>query len=456
MSEGIDLDFEGMLISQLLLSGALIDKVADKLEPEWFKDSANREIFTNLVDLTNQYGKLPHISTVAMHIKDNIKNPAVVKRTSDLLKEYNAKPIQDHEYIVDRTETWARESAFYSAIELAIQSADTNTNVTTDQVIAAMTNASTLDFSVDLGHDYFADAAKRYDMIKTKVNKLEFTLGILNDITNGGIERKTYNQILAGTNVGKTLIMTNLALDYTMQGLNVLYISLEMDAEKLGINIDARNTSTSISDVEHIEKAKYLDILENLGSSTQGKLKIKQFPSASKNVNHFRALCRELKLHENFVPDVVFIDYIGLMTSTRIAASSGTNAYYKAISEELRGWAIEDNIALWSASQTNRGGRNSANIELTDASESIGQYDAADFVLGAMRTPELDLQGALLMKQLKSRYGDKSKRTMFLLGCEFEKYSIYEIDNTDFEREQGTVEVDLDARDKEKFGSLII
>jgi hypothetical protein len=147
-----------------------------------------------------------------------------------------------------------------------------------------------------------------------------------------------------------------------------------------------------------------------------GQLYIKQYATGGANANTFRALINELKLKKGFVPDVIIIDYLGICGSCRIKQYT-ENSYtlVKAIAEELRALAFDTNTLIWSAAQTTRGGWDASDMSMSDVAESAGLVHTADFMLGVIETEELAQQGLQLIKQLKSRYGDKMINNKFTL-----------------------------------------
>jgi len=153
--------------------------------------------------------------------------------------------------------------------------------------------------------------------------------------------------------------MCHVAAGCLTQNYNVLYITLEMAEEKIAERIDANLLNVSLDDLMNMPKDMYEKRMGKLQGSVKGKLIIKEYPTASAHVGHFRALLHELKLKKKFTPDVIYIDYLNICASSRIKGLSGSvNTYslIKAIAEELRGLAVEFNVPIWSATQTNRNG----------------------------------------------------------------------------------------------------
>jgi KaiC/GvpD/RAD55 family RecA-like ATPase len=272
-------------------------------------------------------------------------------------------------------------------------------------------------FNTNIGHDYFGSSYERFMSYKNKAKKVPFSIKILNMITKGGAEFGTLNLILAGVNVGKSLGLCSLAADYLKDGHDVLYVSMEMAEEVVGKRIDAALLDISMDDIDEglITESEFVRKIEARRNKGCGRLIIKQFPTGGANVNHLHNLMSELELKKGFKPTVVIVDYLGIMSSSRMKYSENSYTMVKAISEELRGFAIEHNVVCWSAAQTNRSGWDNLDVQMGDIAESAGLAATADFILAVMESDELAEINQQKFKQIKSRYGDKSKMSSFLL-----------------------------------------
>lgn len=219
-------------------------------------------------------------------------------------------------------------------------------------------------------------------------------------------------------NTGKSLGLCSLAADYLSQGRNVLYISMEMAEHVCAKRIDANLLDVGLDELDdgNISFAEYKARMERVKAKGMGKLIIKQYPTSGANANHFRALIKELKIKKNFVPEVIMVDYLGICSSTRVRGTENSYVLVKAIAEELRGLAVETNTILWTGAQTTRGAWDASDIDMADVAESAGLPATADFMLAIIETDELAQMGVQMMKQIKSRYGDKNTWNKFNVG----------------------------------------
>lgn len=233
------------------------------------------------------------------------------------------------------------------------------------------------------------------------------------------------------TGAGKSLFLCHFAASYLSQGKNVVYITLELAEEEIGKRIDANLLNVTFDTLQSMGKDDYENAFQKLKKKTEGRLYIKEYPTASASVNNFRALLNELKLKKRFVPDVVIVDYLNICASSRIKSGSDANSYtyVKSIAEELRGFAVENNIVLWSATQTNRSGYGNSDAGLENTADSFGLPATADFMALIYAGEELQTLDQIMVKQLKSRYNDISKLEKFNVGVDKSKMRLYDVDD---------------------------
>ena len=249
--------------------------------------------------------------------------------------------------------------------------------------------------------------------------------------TNGGLPNKTLNIALAGTGVGKSLFMCHCAAANLSRGLNVLYITLEMSEERIAERIDANLMNVTMDELGEMDKDTYDKKLSRVKNKTTGKLIIKEYPTASAHSGHFRALLEELKMKREFVPDIIFIDYLNICASARVKpVVANSYTYIKSIAEELRGLAVEFNVPVWSATQLTRGGYGSSDPDLTDTSESFGLPATADFFVALIVTEQLEQLNQIMVKQLKNRYADPSRHKRDVIGVDKTKMRLYDVEQS--------------------------
>ena len=417
------------ILSNLLHDEVYARKVLPFIRDEYFEERTDRVLFQQIADYVKSYDGLP--TKEVLHIeaekRDDLTQDefSLVENLIDALHESTS----ERAWAEDTTESWCKERAIYLALMKSIQIADgQDEKHGNDAIPDILKDALSVGFDQHVGHDYIDDSEGRYEYYHRKENKIEFDLEMFNKITAGGISNKTLNIALAGTGVGKSLFMCHYASSVLLQGKNVLYITCEMAEEKIAERIDANLLNTNIKEVAELPKTVFEKKVNKLREKTQGKLIIKEYPTASAHVGHFRSLLSELKLKKNFIPDIIFVDYLNICASSRYRSAVNVNSYnyVKAIAEELRGLAVEFDLPIFSATQTTRGGFTSTDPDLTDTSESFGLPATADLMIALISSDELEELGQIMVKQLKNRYNDPTYNKRFVVGIDRPKMRLYD------------------------------
>ena len=406
-------------------------KVIPFLKDEYFTDWTERKVFQHLKTFVEQYNASPSAEALQISLQ-NDKTLTEDEFTSITEVMQNFGEAQSNkDWVLDETEKFCKDKAVYNAIVQSIQIIDGKDKKFTNEAIPdILKDALGVSFDNSVGHDYLLDSDDRFEYYHKLEERLPFDLDMFNKITKGGLPRKTLNIALAGTGVGKSLFMCHMAAGALSQGKNVLYITMEMAEERIAERIDANLMNVTMDDLKNLPKQMFDDRISRIKNKTEGKLIIKEYPTASAHSGHFRALLNELNLKKEFIPDIIFIDYLNICASSRFKMSGSVNSYIyiKGIAEELRGLAVEFNVPIVSATQTTRSGYANSDMELTDTSESFGLPATADFMFGIISTEDLEKLGQLLIKQLKNRYNDPSQHKRFVVGVDRAKMRLYDVD----------------------------
>ncbi len=427
------------MLEQTILSGLLhnedyMRRVIPFLTEEYFDDFSEKGVYKAVAKYIADYNGVPTKEALRISIEErsNISDEQF-KMMSDIISglEYDEKT--DVEWLVDKTEQFCQDKAVYNAVRESILVLDgQHKELDKGSIPDLLSKALGVSFDQSIGHDFLESPEERYEFYHTKEDKIAFDLDLFNKITKGGLSRKSLSIALAGTGVGKTLFMTHCASANLMAGKNVLYITMEMAEEKISERIDSNLMNTTIDSLGEMPRDVYLKRIKRVKDKTAGKLIVKEFPTASAGSAHFRHLLNELKLKKNFTPDIVYIDYLNICTSSRMKAGANVNSYtmIKAIAEELRGLAVEFNVPILSATQTTRTGYSSSDLNLEDTSESFGLPATADFMFGLISTEELEGLGQLMVKQLKNRWGDTNYLKRFIIGIDRAKMKLFDAEDS--------------------------
>ena len=337
-----------------------------------------------------------------------------------------------HDFLVDETEKWCKDRAIYNAVMESIQIIDKSSSREKGEIPEILKDALSVSFDQHIGHDFIEDSDERFISYNTVEDKLPFDLEMMNKITKGGLPNKTLNVIMAGTGVGKSLFMCHCAANNLMMGKNVLYISMEMSEEKIAERIDANLMNLPIQELSNLPKEMYDKKVKSIRDKTTGKLIVKEYPTASAHTGHFRHLLQELNLKKDFLPDIIYLDYLNICASSRMKASSSVNSYtmVKSIAEELRGLAVEFKLPIMTATQTNRQGFTSTDVGLEDTSESFGLPATADLMVALISTEELEELDQIMVKQLKNRYNDPTYYRRFIIGVDRSRMKLYDTEQS--------------------------
>lgn len=427
-----------MQIEKIVLHNLLHDEVYCRqvlpfLKLDYF-ESENKLLYRGILDFITKYNRIPSVSSLEIDIPNLSDDESQVTRCLSLLKKFEEKPEVDYQWILDKTEKWCKDRSVYLAIMESINIIDGKSKKYTENAIPdILQKALSVTFDTRVGHDYLEDYNSRYEVYTRNEEKIAFDLEKFNEITGDGVPNKTLTVAMGGTGAGKSLFLTHVAASHLSQGKNVLYISLEMSEEKIAERIDANLFDVDISDIKNLPQNTFEDKVKRIQSKTNGKLIIKEYPTASAHVNHFRALLNELKMKKKFEPDSIFIDYLNICASARMKGLGGsvnTYSFVKAIAEEVRGLAVEFDVPIFTATQVNRQGYNSSDVELTDTSESFGLPATADLFFALITTEELEKLGQLMIKQLKNRYNDVSSNRRFVVGIDRSKMKLYDVEDS--------------------------
>lgn len=423
-----------IIFQNLLFNEAYTRKVLPFLKLEYFNDKVDKEIFYVINSYAQKYHSPPTVEVLEAAINQSKKfTQDEFNLAKDLISEFK-KPFKQPEllWLVDETETFCADSSIYSAVVEAIAIInDENSKTPKTAIPDLLRDALAITFNTEVGHDYLADVSTRFKKLHENTARIPFDIHGLNKATGGGLPRKTIAVFMGGPGAGKSLVMTHIGSSMFKAGSNVLYVTLELAEERIGERIDANLLNLMISDIPNLPIDTYEAKIKKVSDKTGGaRFFIKEYPPASITPAHLRALLDELKMKKNFTPDVVIVDYLNLMNSSRFKAGTTHNSYtiMKAVTEELRGLAVEREIVLITATQSNRSGLGSSDLDMGNVSESLGIVMTADLLVGITRNEELDNLKQVLFKILKTRFSDLTNYR-FVSGIDLPRMKLFDVDS---------------------------
>lgn len=423
---------EETILSNLIKNEEYCRKVMPFIKSEYFADHKEAVIADTISTFFGEYNKPISKEILKIEIANRKDvNDKEVGEIDSYITNLSNDPIND-DWLTENTEKFCKDKAVYNAILKGISIIDgRDKQHTQDAIPHILSDALAVCFDSHVGHDYIDDANSRFDFYHRVEEKVQFDLDMFNKITKGGLSKKTLNIALAGTGVGKSLFMCHMGASCLKQGNNVLYITMEMAEERIAERIDANLLNLTMDELKVVDRDIFDNRIQKLSKKTHGKFIVKEYPTAGAHAGHFRALLEELKMKREFVPDIIFIDYLNICASSRVKnAQANSYTIVKSIAEELRGLAVEYNVPIVSATQTTRGGFNNTDVGLEDTSESFGLPATADFMFALISTEELENLGQIIVKQLKNRYNDPSFYKRFVVGIDRAKMRLYDVEES--------------------------
>ena len=425
---------EILILRNLLYNEEYLRKVIPFIKADYYEDSNQRIVFEEIDKFVQEYNQPATKEVLCIEVeKRQDINDTTFSEITKLISYLEDVPT-DYEWLCDTTEKWCRDRAIYLALMESIALADGKDKEKDRGAIPSiLSNALAVSFDTNIGHDYLIDYEQRYESYHKKEDLIPFDLEYFNKITKGGLPNKTLNIALAGTGVGKSLFMCHVASSALLGGKNVLYITLEMDEEKIAERIDANLLNVPIQEITELPKVMFEDKVTKLANRTQGSLIIKEYPTASAHAGHFRSLLNELALKKSFRPDIIFIDYLNICASERYRAGSNVNSY--TVVKDLLLKNFEDLLARrtylsYLPPRPLVLVMVAVMLKSTDTSESFGLPATADLMFALISTEDLEGLGQIMVKQLKNRYNDPTIFKRFVVGIDRAKMRLYDCEQS--------------------------
>jgi replicative DNA helicase len=421
MSETDNKTFYEKLILQYLFNDMEVrDRLLPYLKSEVFSNFNHSQLVKEILDFQEQHSTFPKVNELKLSIeREEVYNSLIDIMNIDTT-EYSKS------FILSELEEFYRKSLMLNVLMDANENLSDKSDKMSDYP-DRMRDALSFTFSNEIGTSFKDDGEKIYDALVSTERTIPTGIRALDKYTEGGSHEKSLNLIMAGTNVGKSLIMCGMSVNFLIQNKNVLYLSLEMSEEKISERILANMFDVDISNLKLMDKKLFMRKYEMIRKNLKSNFVSIQYPAKSISANKIRAILKELKIKKNFVPDVLMVDYLGLMSTNSKSKDANSYTEMKSISEELRAVAVEHDLVCWSAVQTNRNGLKSAELDLTDIADSVGTAATADLIIGVTTNDELREAGRFVWTILKNRYGINQQKLH--VGVSFSKMRVYDIDN---------------------------
>jgi replicative DNA helicase len=369
------MSLENTILANLLQNKEYFAKVFPFIKDEYFDDFSSKKIFNTLTDYVEQYREPPSMEALRISLENRKDlNETLYKEISEKVSDLKVDKSTSNEWLINETEKFCQDKDLYNSIRKSILILDGQEKDLDKGAIPDLLSKSlSISFDKHVGHDFLEDFEKRYEYYHRKEERIPFDIDIMNIITKGGLPKKSLTLLLGTTGSGKSIVKCHMAAAHLLFGKNVLYITAELSEEEVGRRIDANIMDITLDEVADLPHLTFQKRMAKYREKTPGKLIIKEYPTSSAHVGHFRHLLNELRQKKGFKPDVIYLDYINICTSSRIKGSNAANSYtlVKSIAEEVRGLAVEFAVPIVSSSQLNRNGYENSDVDLTNTSECI-------------------------------------------------------------------------------------
>lgn len=404
------------IIGLLFNEENLRDKIYPFLSERYFVEPMHGEIVREYLALKEKANKFPTASDLRYALKD------------DKVKEEFDACVREHKDVdleirKDYVKEWFKGRMIIDTLGEMTDGLEEKSPDFILPYLDKLRDICSFDFDNSIGLEFSESAERMFGYLHENSKVVQTGISTLDKEIGGGWHEKTLSLLIAPSNVGKTLCKCSFAVSAFLSGKNVLYITMEMSEEEISKRIYVNVANISMQELMALSKEEFKAGYKAIIGKTN-RLFVKEYPTASASANTIRNLLKDLRMKQKFVPDVIFVDYIGIMQPNRISAGDNTNTKYKTISEELRGLAVEQKVAVVSSNQTNRGGYGKAEVDLTDTADSIGQIMTADVILTIGQDNEMRDNGRYNFITSKNRYNRRGK--VIPLMVDFSRMKVYE------------------------------
>ena len=417
------LEYEQILIKILFQNENIRNVVLPHLKPELFQEHQNQNIVTNILRFVNEYKSFPKEHDLDSRFDDEgLHN---YKKVLDKnLKQYTEPAL------LNDIETFFRSRLQFNILAKYAELLQNNKKIDTME----LQKVSTFYFDTNVGLEPFQNKELIFDYLHTQDEYIKTSMGSFNYFLGGGFLRPGLTVFVGATNGGKSAVMCSLGANISTLNKKVLYVTLEMSEKRIMRRMITNLFNIDFKSLLKMSKERYNEVFNRVREKVKNNLIIKYFPAKTLNTNKIRHLLRELREKKNFVPDIVFVDYLGLMLPNVATSEANTNVPLERASQELHGLSGENNISVVTAMQFNRQGLKSSDAGMDDVAGSIGTVFTADEVILIKQNEELKVANKYKFEKAKSRDGVKGISTY--LNIDYSKMLLYE------DQEQKTTEQD--------------
>lgn len=418
---------EKTILRNLLTDGDYFSKVFTYLKDEHFQGVAESTIFHKISEYYKEYSVQPTAKEIGLGIKgdsliqSDVKTIAIEGFKSILTEDNVSNP----KFLIDETEKYIKKIEMVEAIYKSATVIEKNEPF--ENVLGFIQSALEMNFDYDTGIDYKDSTEDRYEYYVQCLSGILMGIPSLDNALDGGLRKKTLNIIAGPSHSGKSAMLVASAASAAIKGNNVLFLTLEMPEMEIGKRVDSNLMNFPANDMKTLTKEQYVEKFKAIEPYV-GNLKIKEYPAGYMDTLKLQALMNDLETESDFKPDLVVIDYLTLMSSSRItlANAGGNYQYYKYIAEELHGFSKINDVPVLSAAQLNRTAIGNLEADASSISDSLGIFMTADNVLALLSNEQMVIDKKIMAKWLKNRNSGKLETS--IIGSDFATMRFFDID----------------------------
>ena len=385
MSEDYSAELQQLYLEFLLADKDLFVRCNAILESSYF-DRQFRDTVDFVKKHADEYHDVPML--------EQVKGVAGIE-----IADVKDKLTTEHKnWFMDNFEQFCRHKALEAAILASADKLENKEYGTVEGIIKAATE---IGLAKDFGTNYWEDPAGRIQSIKDNRGQNTTSWETFDRVLYGGFNPGELNIFAGGSGSGKSLFMQNLALNWSLQGKNVVYISLELSEELCAMRLDAMLTGMSTKDV--MKNSSDVELRVKMASKKAGRLQVIQMKNGS-TINDIKAYLREYQIQHNLHVDALLVDYLDLMMPITVKVNPSDQFIKdKFVSEELRNLATELGILFVTASQLNRSAVDEIEFDHSHIAGGISKINTADNLIGIFSSRAMRERGRVQIQFMKTR-----------------------------------------------------
>lgn len=377
---------------------------------------SNPELFTRVNNIIRPEYFDPHLAKGVKFLQEYfssnrcVPHHSIFTAATKVTTENVPLPRGDLQFITDQIAEFCRFRAVISAVQASIELIEKGDLGT---MVKNVSEASKISLVTDLGINYFENPEERLDHADNEV-LISTGWKSVDDVIGGGIGRQELITFLAPSGGGKSVAMLNLGRNLLEQGLNGVYISLEMSDRKVATRTDqmlARMESGKIG----LNKLQVANEIRKFGERCGAKFFIKRFREGS-NANDISAYLRELETQTGFRPDFIIVDYLDIMSPVQKGAGDSMFLKDKFVSEEVRAIGFDYDCIMISASQLGKHSTEAINdgkkMHQGDVQGGSSKTNTSDLMIATVKTDAMHEAGEYRFEFPKARNSDAATKTV--------------------------------------------